>query len=145
MQSRAALKRELILCLRTGRALRVPRSRSRQQAWAHVTPDVVISERPVEVEDRAVPGHWEGDLLIGLQRSAIGTLVDKATALMALELPRTRGQLSGRPRRAPWARGPPPHPSARPGLAVLSIGKLASGQENYYLSVVADGVEDYFP
>jgi hypothetical protein len=59
--------------LRTGRALRVPRARARQRAWAHVTPEVLISERPAEVEDRAVPGHWEGDLRIGLQRSATGT------------------------------------------------------------------------
>src|SRR5678815_4149207 len=75
VQSRGALRRELVACLRTGRALRVPRARSRQQAWAHVTPEVLISERPAEAADRAVPGHWEGDLLIGLARSAIGTLV----------------------------------------------------------------------
>jgi IS30 family transposase len=73
VQSRGALKRELVACLRTGRALRVPRARAPRQAWAHVTPEVMISERPAEVEDRAVPGHWEGDLLIGLQRSAIGS------------------------------------------------------------------------
>ena len=79
VQSRGALKRELVACLRTGRALRVPRARSKQKAWAHVTPDVLISERPAEVEDRAVPGHWEGDLLIGLERSAIGTLVERTT------------------------------------------------------------------
>src|SRR5690606_12135825 len=69
VQSRGALKRELVACLRTGRALRVPRARSKQKAWAHVTPDVLISERPAEAEDRAVPGHWEGDLIIGLERS----------------------------------------------------------------------------
>jgi IS30 family transposase len=54
VQSRGALKRELVACLRTGRALRVPRARSSQKAWAHVTPEVLISERPPEVEDRAV-------------------------------------------------------------------------------------------
>lgn len=59
VQSRGALKRELVACLRTGRALRVPRSRARQRAGGHVTPEVMISERPAEVEDRAVPGHWE--------------------------------------------------------------------------------------
>jgi IS30 family transposase len=59
VQSRGAVKRELVACLRTGRALRVPRTRSKQKAWAHVTPEVLISERPAEVEDRAVPGHWE--------------------------------------------------------------------------------------
>lgn len=73
VEARGGLKRELAACLRTGRALRVPRPRARQKAWAHVSEDVLISERPAEAEDRAVPGHWEGDLLIGLQRSAIGT------------------------------------------------------------------------
>jgi IS30 family transposase len=92
VESRGALKRELVYCLRTGRALRVPRARSRQKAWAHVTPEVLISERPPEVEDRAVPGHWEGDLLIGLQRSAIGTLVERATRFtMLIHLPREEG------------------------------------------------------
>ena len=66
VQSRGALKRELVACLRTGRALRVPRSRTRQKAWGHVTSEVMISERPAEADDRAIPGHWEGDLLIGL-------------------------------------------------------------------------------
>lgn len=61
IQGRGALKRELILCLRTGRALRAPRARSRRKTWAHVTPEALISERPAEAEDRAVPGHWEGD------------------------------------------------------------------------------------
>jgi IS30 family transposase len=92
VESRGALKRELVACLRTGRALRVPRARSRQKAWAHVTPEVVISERPAEVEDRAVPGHWEGDLLIGLERSAIGTLVERTTRFtMLIHLPREDG------------------------------------------------------
>ena len=61
VQSRGALKRELVACLRSGRALRVPRARASQRAWAHVTPEALISERPAEAEDRAVPGHWEGD------------------------------------------------------------------------------------
>lgn len=75
VESRGALTRELVSCLRSGRALRVPRPRTRRRAWAHVTPDVVLSERPAEVEDRLVAGHWEGDLIIGTQRSAIATLV----------------------------------------------------------------------
>jgi IS30 family transposase len=92
VQGRGALKRELVACLRTGRALRVPRPRARQKAWAHVTPEVMISERPAEAEDRAVPGHWEGDLLIGLERSAIGTLVERTTRFtMLIHLPREEG------------------------------------------------------
>ncbi len=59
IEGRGALKRELVWCLRTGRALRAPRERSRRKAWAHVTPETLISERPAEAEDRAVPGHWE--------------------------------------------------------------------------------------
>src|SRR3954451_9233735 len=92
IQGRGALKRELILCLRTGRALRSPRARSRRTTWAHVTPEALISERPAEAEDRAVPDHWEGDLLIGLERSAIGTLVERKTRFtMLVHLPREEG------------------------------------------------------
>jgi IS30 family transposase len=92
IESRGALKRELVSCLRTGRALRVPRARSKRKAWAHVTPEVMISERPAEADDRAVPGHWEGDLLIGLERSAIGTLVERTTRFtMLIHLPREEG------------------------------------------------------
>ena len=89
VQSRGALRRELTACLRTGRALRVPRARSRGRGKAHVGPEVLISERPAEAADRAVPGHWEGDLILGLGSSAIGTLVERTTRLtMLLHLPR---------------------------------------------------------
>ena len=92
VDSRGALQRELVACLRSGRALRVPRARARQKAWAHVTPEAMISQRPADAEDRAVPGHWEGDLLIGLQRSAIGTLVERtARFTMLIHLPREDG------------------------------------------------------
>jgi hypothetical protein len=90
IEGRGALKRELVWCLRTGRALRAPRERSRRVTWAHVTPETLISERPAEVEDRAVPGHWEGDLLIGLERSAIGTVVERTTRFTMLVLCRVR-------------------------------------------------------
>jgi IS30 family transposase len=92
VESRGALKRELVACLRTGRALRVPRARARKRPGGHVTPEVMISERPAEVADRAVPGHWEGDLIIGTDRSAIGTLVERTTRFtMLLHLPRMDG------------------------------------------------------
>ncbi|WP_438821344.1 IS30 family transposase [Demequina capsici] len=92
IEGRGALKRELVWCLRTGRALRVPRERSRRKTWAHVTPETLISERPAEADDRAVPGHWEGDLLIGLERSAIGTVVDRTTRFtMLVHLPGEEG------------------------------------------------------
>jgi Helix-turn-helix domain len=66
VQGRGALRRELTACLRTGRALRVPRARSRGGGQSHVSPEIMISQRPAEVADRAVPGHWEGDLILGL-------------------------------------------------------------------------------
>jgi hypothetical protein len=78
VQSRGALRRELVACLRTGRALRVPRSRTRRRPNGHVTPEVMISERPAEATDRAVPGHyglrkteaWPGKVGCGLDRLA---------------------------------------------------------------------------
>src|SRR5690349_9203966 len=96
VQGRGALRRELSACLRTGRALRVPRARSRGRGQSHVTPEVMISERPAEVADRAVPGHWEGDLVLGLSSSAIGTLVERTTRFtMLLHLPRMPGHGDG--------------------------------------------------
>jgi IS30 family transposase len=92
IQGRGALKRELVACLRTGRALREPRSRSQNKPQGHVTADVVLRERPVEAEDRAVPGHWEGDLIIGTGRSAIGTLVERSSrSTLLVHLPRMEG------------------------------------------------------
>jgi IS30 family transposase len=92
IQGRGALKRELVACLRTGRALREPRSRSQNKPQGHVTADVVLRERPAEAEDRAVPGHWEGDLIIGTGRSAIGTLVERSSrSTLLVHLPRMEG------------------------------------------------------
>jgi len=92
VQGRGGLKRELVACLRTGRALRVPQARTRGRGKKFVTAEVMISERPAEADDRAVPGHWEGDLIVGLESSAIGTLVERTTRFtMLLHLPRMEG------------------------------------------------------
>jgi IS30 family transposase len=92
VQGRGAPRRELVACLRTGRALRVPRTRTRGRGKKFVTAEIMISERPAEADDRAVPGHWEGDLILGLGSSAIGTLVERtARFTMLLHLPLMRG------------------------------------------------------
>lgn len=92
VQGRGALRRELCACLRTGRAHRVPRARTRGHGKKFVPREVMISERPAEAEDRAVPGHWEGDLVVGLHSSAIGTLVERTTRFtMVFPLPRMEG------------------------------------------------------
>ena len=92
VQGRGALRRELIACLRSGRALRVPRARTRGRGKKFVSPEIMISQRPAEADDRAVPGHWEGDLILGLGSSAIGTLVERTTRFtMLLHLPRMDG------------------------------------------------------
>jgi len=96
VQGRGALRHELIACLRTGRALRVPRARTRSRGKKFISPEIMISERPAEADDRAVPGHWEGDLILGLESSAIGTLVERTTRFtMLLHLPRMEGHGSG--------------------------------------------------
>ena len=96
VQGRGALRRELTACLRTGRALRVPRARTRGQGKSFVTPELLISQRPAEASDRAVPGHWEGDLILGLRSSAIGTLVERTTRFtLLLHLPQMAGHTAG--------------------------------------------------
>jgi IS30 family transposase len=92
VQGRGALRRELTACLRTGRALRMPRARTRRRGKAFIPPEIMISQRPAEAADRAVPGHWEGDLILGLGSSAIGTLVERTTRFtLLLHLPRMTG------------------------------------------------------
>ncbi|MGP4103523.1 IS30 family transposase [Nonomuraea sp. KM90] len=112
IEGRGALKRELVACLRTGRALREPRSRSRNKPQGHVTAEVVIGQRPAEADDRAVPGHWEGDLIIGTGRSAIGTLVERASrSTLLVHLPRLDG----------WGQTPP----VKNGPALGGYGAIA--------------------
>ena len=89
IQGRGALKRELSACLRSERPLRLPRARTSARGRKFVTPNVMISKRPMEVELRQVIGHWEGDLIIGLGSPAIGTLVERTTRFtVLLHLPR---------------------------------------------------------
>lgn len=112
IEGRGALKRELVACLRTGRALRQPRARSRNRPQGHVTTDVVFSERPAEAADRAVPGHWEGDLIIGTGRSAIGTVVERRSrSTLLVHLPRLDG----------WGENPP----VKNGPALGGYGAVA--------------------
>ena len=91
VQGRGELRRELTACLRTGRTLRKPQGRSLSRT-SKISDMVMIADRPAEVEDRAVPGHWEGDLIMGAgNRSQIGTLVERSTGyLMLLHLPGPR-------------------------------------------------------
>jgi IS30 family transposase len=92
VQGRGALKREVVACLRSGRALRVPRARTAGRGKKFVTPEIMIGERPADADDREVPGHWEGDLILGLDSSAIGTLVERTSRFtMLLHLPRMDG------------------------------------------------------
>ena len=77
IQTRGGLKRELTQHLRTRRANRRPQGKRPSSGKGHIVDKVMISERPAEVQDRAVPGHWEGDLLMGRKQTAIGTLVER--------------------------------------------------------------------
>lgn len=85
VQGRGELRRELVRALRTGRARRVPRRQAQQRRARYLGPKLMISQRPAEADDRAVPGHWEGDLIIGKDhKSAMGTLVERSTRYVML-------------------------------------------------------------
>lgn len=96
VQGRGRLRKELVACLRSGRTSR--RSQGRSNAGNSISAMVMISDRAAEVEDRAVPGHWEGDLTIGGDlKSAMGTLVERKTRfVMLLHLPDGREAVSAR-------------------------------------------------
>jgi len=79
IEGRGALKRELVVALRTGRALRKPPARAHSRPHGYVTDEVVICQRPVEAAERALPGDWEGDFIFGTDRSAIGTVVERSS------------------------------------------------------------------
>ena len=84
VQGRGELRQELHRALRTGRATRKPRARAQHRRRSRIPEMVNISERPQEVADRAVPGHWEGDLIVGSKQSYIGTLVERSTRFVML-------------------------------------------------------------
>jgi len=92
VQGRGALRQELFRCLRQGRATRRPQGKRQATGQGKIRDMVMISERPAEIEDRAVPGHWEGDLIVGTGRRAIGTLVERSTRyVMLMRLPDGNG------------------------------------------------------
>jgi IS30 family transposase len=106
VQGRGALRRELTACLRTGRALRVPKNRTTRGNRNFVTDELLISERPADIDDRAVPGHWEGDLILGTDRSAVGTLVERSSRFtMLLHLPPIEGHHSPTAKSSPALTG----------------------------------------
>jgi Transposase and inactivated derivatives, IS30 family len=113
VQGRGALRRELTACLRTGRVLRMPRARTRGRGKTFISPEIMISQRPAEAADRAVPGHWEGDLILGLGSSGDRHLGGAHDALHPAAIPAAHG--------GPWPRG---SREERPALAGHGAGAV---------------------
>ena len=109
IQTRGVPKKELSAQLRTARRMRHPKSRNAKSGQGHILDMVSIRERPAEIEDRAVPGHWEGDLLTGANDTHIATLVERNTRFtMLIKIPRkdtTTVVAASRQRRAALFRG----------------------------------------
>jgi IS30 family transposase len=111
VQGRGHLRADLHTHLRTGRAIRRHRGEPRRTSWSKILDMVMISDRPAEVADRAVPGHWEGDLIVGTNaRSAIGTLVERTTRyVMLLHLPNGHSAVAVRDAMIPTIKTLPEH------------------------------------
>jgi transposase, IS30 family len=140
VQGRGELRRELARALRSGRARRRPHRQAASRQPRFTTPMVMISERPAEVCDRAVPGHWEGDLIIGKDgKSAIGTLVERATRyVMLLHLPGDHGAESVRDALVTTAQTLPAH------LKRSLTGDQGSEMAAHGSFTVATGIPVYF-
>jgi IS30 family transposase len=140
VQSRGALRRELAACLRSGRAIRRPRRPAGQDGRGKIPGMVSISERPAEAADRAVPGHWEGDLIIGKGgKTQAGTLVERATRFtMLIPLPAGRGPEA-------FADAAVPAIAGLPDALRRSLTWDQGKEMTYHARIAADaGVDVYF-
>ena len=113
VQARGALRKELFRCLRTGRARRRPRGLTVHNGQGKIRGRVSIAERPAEAADRAVPGHWEGDIIFGARRSTIATLAGRRSRFVMLVAPAPRARRRVGHRRAQ----PRPSPRCLPSCA----------------------------
>jgi IS30 family transposase len=139
VQGRGALRRELAACLRTGRALRRPQRRAGERR-GRIPGMVMISQRPAEADDRAVPGHWEGDLILGRDgTSAIGTLAGRSTRfVLLLHLPHRHDATSVQEQMTTQMMALPAH--LRRSLT-WDQGKEMSGHATF---TIATGIPVYF-
>ena len=139
VQGRGELRRELARCLRTGRAARRPRGR--RENPGRIPDMVMISDRPAEAADRAVPGHWEGDLIMGKNsKSAVGTLVERSTRYRAVVAPARRQGRRG-PSMRRCARPSPPCPTSCSARITWDQGKEMSRHAEFTIDT---GIAVYF-